>query len=333
MTTPYKGQSTWWSTIASFLTADWVDEVALRQSINRLRDGSVWLRDEITRRTAALASTSIGAPARVIGSGDLTTLVYDDISGDLNGLDLQVQTDNSGVKTVAFGIGKGAAPTGPGDVVTAVLAATGGNPGALVDAAGHLNLTSLTQGGTGTIAIVGGSALALLGFAVGQNATGSSSGNSGDSLVGVGPISGQGFVFGGGPLRSLLLLLADGAMSIVVPPDVRVKDGPGMFVDGSASIWILDTPTVTRQIPVKAKLPNGAPPRIGTMIRVKRPTAGPAGVALNLFNEATPAVNIVSLAKPPAGITSGPAAVLYWTGTKWSLLSYTTGANPGSDAD
>lgn len=330
MTTPYKGQSTFWSTIASFLTGDWADEKALAESINRLRDGSVWLRDEITRLRAALAKPSAGSPAVIIGVKDLSEVVYDEIAGDLNGKDLQIQSDTSGVKTITFGIGKGAAPLGPGDVVTQILTQTANDPSALVDAAGHLNLMSMTASALGTITAIGGSALPLLGFAVGQTSTGQSSGAAGVSLIGVPAMPGPQLSFGGGTLEAALLTLFGGAAALwidkwevvpwVAPPGI-------MTIDGTKPAYLLSPPTASGVVILKNKYLPSELPRLGTVIRVKRPLAGALNAGYLLRNESS-GNNVCGM---PAQAST--AADLRWNGTRWTLAMPGNGVSGLTDAD
>jgi hypothetical protein len=323
----YQGQSVFWQFIRSLTDGEFVDFVDLYQrGLYRLADSATWTRDEIARRTAALASTSVGAPAIVIGSADLSALVYDQINGDLNSKDIQVQTDNSGVKSVTFGLGP-TAPTSPADVVASILNITGNNPVAYIDAASHLNLASVTTGGTGTITIIGGSALPLLGFATNQSATGKTTGNSGDSLIGVGAITGTGLSFPGGPLRSFLLSIADNITPALQVPQF-VADGPNMTIDGSSKFWLLDAPTVARAVIVKATMPSGFPPRDGQEITIKRPAKG--AFVYSLKNEANQAINIATFTS-----SISTSADLYWSGKqgKWNLKRASVGANSASDSD
>ena len=209
------GGSAFWTSVLSLVDTDNVTMDSLyAQGINRLSDRAVWLRDEITRRTAAIASTVVGTTAKVTGSADLSTLVYDATTGDLNGLTLQVQCDSAAIKTVTFATGFVASP-GPGDVVNQINAATSSTPLATVDSAGHLSLESVVTGATGTVQVIGGSALALLGLTVGQNATGASSGADGISLIGGGQVAGSQLTLAAGSLRSMLQTVADSAVRAV----------------------------------------------------------------------------------------------------------------------
>lgn len=210
------GKSAFWSTITDLSLASVATAKDLYvDGINRLSDRTVWLRDEIGRRTAAYASATAGSSGKVTGSIDLGTLTYDDIAGTLNSLTLQVQADAGGVKTTTFGIGAGLAPTSPADVVNAINAAAGGFFAASVDAAGHLSLASTTTGGGSTVNIVGGSAVALLGFVVAQNATGAASGNDGTSQIGGASVVGALLTLPAGTLRAQLQYVADNVGSAV----------------------------------------------------------------------------------------------------------------------
>jgi hypothetical protein len=243
MATFRAGKSTFWSSILSlFDTEDVTHETLYTQGIDRLIDRTVWLLDEGVRDRAALAKTTAGTVAKVTGSVDLGTVIYDDIAGDLNGLTLQVQTNTSGVITVTFGVGEGFAPTSPSDVVAAILAASSGNPGALLDSAGHLTLSSATASASGTVTIVGGSAVTLLGFVVAQTATGASSGGDGASIVGVAATTGTSIALPSGTLRSVLQYLADNigspALPIVSRSVTRVSHEPPILDD---TVWINQT--------------------------------------------------------------------------------------------
>lgn len=211
----YTGKATLWRSIVSIADFTMFTAAVIYDgALHRLADGQAWFLAEMVRLRASLARTAIGTVATITGSVDLTTLVYDATTGDLNGLTIVVTSNNSGSLTVTFGTGAGAAPTGPADVVAAILAITSGNPAALVDAAGHLNLSSTTSGGTGTIAVLGGSALPVLGFGPLQNATGASSGGDGFSLIGGAAITGASFNFASGTLRAVVQYIADHLASL-----------------------------------------------------------------------------------------------------------------------
>lgn len=212
------GLSSFWTSVLELLDTDDVTNDSLyKQGINRLSDRTAWLRDEISRRTTALARTTLGTTAKITGSVDLSTLVYDDIAGDLNSGDIQVQSDSSALFTVTFGTGAGLAPTGPADVVTQINNATGGNPLASIDSAGHLTLASVTSGAGGTVTANEGTffTLSQLGFSGGATATGTSSGGDGISIVGGAGIVGSNFTIFSGTVRSMLQQVADGAASSV----------------------------------------------------------------------------------------------------------------------
>jgi hypothetical protein len=235
------GNSAFWTTITDLSLASVATAKDLyTDGINRVADRSVWLRDEIVRRTAALASTTAGTRATVTGSADLSTLTYDPIAGDLNGLTLQVQADTGGIKTVTFGSGAGVAPTGPADVVSQMVAQTSGQPFGNVDAAGHLSVGSTTTGSGSTIAITGGSATTLLGLVHGQNATGISSGADGISGVGGAAVTGSNFTVPAGTLRSMLQYVADNVPAIVSGllsvSKLRVGTGSTPAVAGDACV-------------------------------------------------------------------------------------------------
>ena len=211
MSTEYAGLSQFWTTFTDLVDTELVSHDTLyTKGLRKLFDRGVWLRDEVVRRAAALASVSAGAAAKVTGSVDLSTLTYDGSVGTLNGLVLQIQSDSSGVVSVTFGTGAGA-PTGPAGVISAILVATGGNPTAVLDAASHVNLGSVTASASGTITVIGGSAVALLGFTNGQTATGVSSGGDGISIVGGSVVTGAIMTIPAGTLRSQLLYLANNA--------------------------------------------------------------------------------------------------------------------------
>lgn len=216
------GNSSFWTTIKSLALASTVTaEQLYTLGLDKLTDRTVWLRDEITRRTAALAAVTAGTTAALVGSVDLSTLTYDATSGDLNGLTFQIQADTGGAKTVTFGSG-GSAPLSPADVVAQILAATSGQPSASVDSAGHLNVGSTTTGGGSTITIVGGSACTLLGFTASATASGVSSGGEGASLVGVSAYSGTQFTIAAGTLTTFLRLLADKAAAFDTNYDLAI---------------------------------------------------------------------------------------------------------------
>ncbi len=208
------GLSAFWTSIRDLVDTDDVTHTSLYvEGIQRLADRSMWLLGAIDGAASDLASASLGTAAKVTGSVDLSTLVYDPIAGALNGRTIQIQSDTSAVITVTFGVGAGLAPTGPADVVTAILAASSGNPSALVGPASNLKISSATTGGTGVITIIGGSALALLGFTAGQTATGASAGGDGISRIAGAAITGASFNLAAGTLRSMLQTVANGAAS------------------------------------------------------------------------------------------------------------------------
>lgn len=172
--------------------------------LNPITDRTVWLRDAITRLRADLANATAGSKAVVTGSVDISTLNYDPISGVLCNQTLQLTADLGGTLTVTFGLGAGVAPSGPADVVAAILAVVSAHQGALEDGAGHLNLSSNTTGGTSTITVTGGSAAAALGFTAGQTSTGVSSGADGISLVSGAAITAGSVTVPPGTVRSML---------------------------------------------------------------------------------------------------------------------------------
>ena len=216
----YTGKATLWSSILSLADFTLLTAATLYYGgLHRLADGQAWFLAELVRLRASLARTVIGTVATITGSVDLGTLVYDPITGDLNGLTIVMQSDNSASIVVTFGIGAGVAPTGPADVVTAILASTGGNPAAVLDSAGHLNLSSTTSGGTGTIGILGGTALALLGFGPLQTGTGQSTGGDGASRIGQAAITGASFNIIAGTMRAVSQYLADHVASLTAPLD------------------------------------------------------------------------------------------------------------------
>src|SRR5215468_3795183 len=97
------GLSTFWTTIADMSTAAFVTAQALyTEGVNRLADRTIWLRDAITKVRSDLANATLGKPAIIVGAVDLSGLNYDPIAGDLVGKVFQLQSDTSGVVTVAL---------------------------------------------------------------------------------------------------------------------------------------------------------------------------------------------------------------------------------------
>src|SRR5512135_2522625 len=191
MPSNYGAKSSWWTSILQLADNELLTfDTLYKGGILKLADNAAWLRDEIVRRFAVLAGTAAGTHATVTGSVDLSTLTYDPSAGTLNGLTLQVQADTGGLYTVTFGSGP-SAPTGPGDVAAAIVTATGGQPTAVVDSAGHLGVSSTTTGTGSTITVVAGTAVTALGFTNGQNASGVASGADGISQVGGALVSGS----------------------------------------------------------------------------------------------------------------------------------------------
>lgn len=210
MATQRASLSAFWASITDLLDDELVSHASLYVgALRKLADSTAWLRDEIARKSAALLSTSLGTTAKITGSVDIRTIVYDDITGALNGKTLVIASNNSGAITVTFGTGAGLAPTGPADVIAQILAASAGNPGAAIDSAGHLTLSSLTTGGSGTITATSGTALAVLGYTAAQTATGAASGGDGLSAVAGALITGKEVSLSAGTLRSMLQYIAD----------------------------------------------------------------------------------------------------------------------------
>ena len=202
--TPRNGNNAWWTSIYSLALASAATALDIwTNGIDRLSDRTVWLYNQIVLLRANLANATAGTRATVTDSVDLTTLVYDPIIGTVNGLTLQLTADLGGTLTVTFGVGA-LAPTGPGDVVAAIVAAVSAYQSAFEDAAGHLNLASNTTGGTSTITVTGGTALSALGFTSAQNAAGAASGADGISQVSGAQIVAGVFTVPAGTLRAML---------------------------------------------------------------------------------------------------------------------------------
>jgi len=169
----------------------------------------MWLLQYITNWMTALAQTQVGTKAKIVGTVNLAdpAIVYDPVTGTLNGLTMLIHGDLGNV-TVTFPTGS-SAPTGPADVVSAINAAATGIATSLQDAAGYLELFSFTMGSLSLIQVTGGTALTALGFVVNQQGIGQTTGADGTSLIGGGTITTSNMMVPAGTLRSQLAYIAN----------------------------------------------------------------------------------------------------------------------------
>lgn len=209
--TNYTPSSTFWTSITNALdTTLMTFDILYRLGLNKVADRTEWLRDEIVRQQARLASATAGTRATVIGSANLSTLTYDPTAGSLNGKTFGAESDTNAA-TITFGTGSGA-PSSPADVVTQINAATASDPLATLDAAGHLSLSAVTTGAASSLEVMGGSALAVLGFPVAV-VSGVATGNDGASQIGAAQVVGSSFTIPAGNLRAVLQKIADTALA------------------------------------------------------------------------------------------------------------------------
>ncbi len=316
----YAGQSSFWSNITDIADAAFVTHERLYQGgIRKLRDSAVWLRDDIIRRAARLASVTLGTKGTITGSVDLSGITYDATAGALNGLTLEIESDTSGAVTVTFGTGA-SAPTGPGDVTSQVNTQSASDPLATLGAGGNLSLSSVTTGGTGTINVIGGSAVTLLGFVVAQNATGVSAGGDGASLVGLAAIDGDSFDFGGGTLRAFAKTVADEVAKLSID---NVWSGINTFAN--AVFANISVGTGTHYGMSSRSVQRSAPPLFVTSVNGTRVAIGIVGdddIGYQPFNpphgatltKATFTVD-PNNATPPAGTSAVYAIVKRHLGT------------------
>lgn len=108
---------------------------------------------------AALSSDPV-TTASVTGTTNMTGLGLYGGGGTLDGTTFDINVDGAGAVPVTF-----TAPTGSGDVLSAINTAVGASV-ATIDGSNHLKLTSATPGAAGSIVITAGSpdALAVLGL-------------------------------------------------------------------------------------------------------------------------------------------------------------------------
>ncbi len=317
----YAPQSIFWSAITSLMDLTLVTrELLYIQGLHRLADRSQWLLDEIGRRSFALQSTTAGTPGVLTGSIDLSTLTYDPSAGSLNGKTLQVQTNNNGPDVVTFGTG-GSAPVDPEDVADQINTATSSNPLASLDAANHLNLSSVTTGGLGTVTVIDGTALTLLGLTA-TTGTGQTTGGDGSDAIGVSDITGFGLTLSAGSLKDVLQSIANNVFALMASGAVTDADQT-VVINGPDQTLFLATPTANRVI----ALPTASQPTlpIGTRVRLVRPAAG--AFTYTITRETNTGGNIVVM--PSA--TWDFAYCELTAGNIWKLLG-TKAGTPGADA-
>jgi hypothetical protein len=189
-------------------------ETLFRLVLERLTDRSTWLRDEIHRQAARLASVANGTRATVIGTRDLSKFSVHDPEnnpagelgpgGLLDGTTLSLGEDTAAAEVVQFN-----APITAADIAAQIAAGAPTNKGVFLDDGGRLVLSSKTVGGGSTLA-VSGSATAPLGLPVGT-ATGKGTVDDGASRVG---FLGHGAV-PTGTVRSALVQMIDAVATLV----------------------------------------------------------------------------------------------------------------------
>lgn len=183
-------------------------ETLFRLVLERMTDRSTWLRDEIHRQAARLASVADGTKATVIGTKDLSKFSVhnpeDNPTGELgpggllDGTTLSLDEDTAAAELVQFN-----APLTAADVAAQITAGAPTNKAVMLDDLGRLVLSSKTVGG-GSSRAVSGSAAALLGLPVGT-ATGTGTVDDGASRVG---FLGHGAV-PTGTVRAALVMMID----------------------------------------------------------------------------------------------------------------------------
>ena len=198
-------------------------ETLFRLVLERLTDRSTWLRDEIHRQAARLASVANGTRATVIGTRDLSKFSVHDPEnnpmgelgpgGLLDGTTLSLGEDTAAAEVVQFN-----APQSAADVAAQIAAGAPTNKSVFLDDGGRLVLSSKTVGGGSSLA-VSGSATVLLGLPVGT-AMGKGTVDDGASRVG---FLGHGAV-PTGTVRSALVQVID-AVAVLVAKKASLEGG------------------------------------------------------------------------------------------------------------